>query len=72
MLIIWLTGANQAADRHSSRSWQVLIKWLIGPDQTSDRCCVGAFQSAEWAVVKRLTDTDPVVDKALNDQQSRK
>ena len=36
------------------------------------RGCVGAFQSAEWAVVKRLTDTDPVVDKALNDQQSRK
>ena len=34
--------------------------------------CVGAFQSAEWALVKRLTDTDLVVDQALNDQQSRK
>ena len=34
--------------------------------------CVGPFQYAEWAVVKRLTDTDPVVDQALNDQQSRK
>ena len=31
-----------------------------------------SFQSAEWAVVKRLTDTDPVVDQVLNDQQSRK
>ena len=34
--------------------------------------CVGAFQSAEWVVVKRLTDTDQVVDQSLNDQQSRK
>ena len=24
-------------------------------------------RDAEWAVVKRLTDTDPVVDQALND-----
>ena len=34
--------------------------------------CRGAFQSAEWAVVKQLTDTDQVVDEALNDQKSRK
>ena len=76
MLVNWLTGANQAADRHSSSSWQVLNKWLIGPDQTSDRClssgCVGAFQSAEWALVKWLTGTDQVDDQELNDQQSRK
>ena len=26
---------------------------------------IGAFQSAEWAVVKRLTDTDQVVDQAI-------
>ena len=41
-------------------------------DKNTGVGCVGAFQSAEWAVVKRLTDTDPVVDQALNDQQSRK
>ena len=34
--------------------------------------CVGAFQSTEWALVKRLTGTDEVVDQALNDQKSRK
>ena len=83
MLINWLTGANQAADRHSSSSWQVLIKWLIGPDQTLtgscqaaerhlSRGCVDAFQSADSALVKRLTGTDEVVDQALNDQKSRK
>ena len=83
MLINWLTGANQAADRHSSSSWQVLIKWLIGliklltgacqaAERHLTRGCVGAFQSAEWAVVKWLTGTDEVVDQALNDQQSRK
>ena len=33
---------------------------------------VGAFQSTEWALVKRLTGTDEVVDQALNDQKSRK
>ena len=36
------------------------------------RGCIGAFQSAEWALVKWLTGTDEVVDQALNDQQSRK
>ena len=54
----------------------MLITRLIGDDQVADRRlslgCIGSFQSAEWAVVKRLTDTDPVVDQALNDQQSRK
>ena len=54
----------------------MLLKKLIGADQAADRRlslgCVGASQSAEWAVVKWLTDTDPVVDQALNDQQSRK
>ena len=34
--------------------------------------CIGTFQSAEGALVKRLTGTDEVVDQALNDQQSRK
>ena len=33
---------------------------------------VGAFQSTEWALVKRLTGTDEVPDEALNDQKSRK
>ena len=54
----------------------MLIKRFTGACKAADRRlslgCVGAFQSAEWAVVKRLTDTDPVVDKALNDYQSRK
>ena len=36
------------------------------------RGCVGAFQSAERALVKCLTGTDEVVDQALNDQKSRK
>ena len=49
-----LTGADQPAESHLSRSG------------------VGAFQSAEWALVKWLTGTDEVVDQALNDQQSRK
>ena len=59
------------------------MKQLIIADQTAESTsqsagrhislgCVGAFQSAERAVVKRLTDTDQVVDQALNDQQSRK
>ena len=46
------------------------------PDQAAERHlgrgCVGAFQSAEWALVKWLTGTDEVVDQALNDQKSRK
>ena len=61
----------------------MLITWLIGtlqvtesPDQSAERLlgrgCVGAFQSAEWALVKWLTGTDEVVDQALNDQKSRK
>ena len=54
----------------------MLIKKLIGADQAADRRlslgCVGASQSAEWAVVKWLTGTDEVVDQALNDHQSRK
>ena len=54
----------------------MLIKPFAGACKAADRRlslgCVGAFQSAEWAVVKRLTDTDKVVDQALNDQQSRK
>ena len=33
--------------------------------------CIGAFQSAEWALVKGLTGNDVVVDQALNDYQSR-
>ena len=47
-----------------------------GNDQAAERHlsrdCVGALQSAEWALVKWLTGTDEVVDQALNDQQSRK
>ena len=54
----------------------MLIKRFTGACKVADRRlslgCVGAFQSSEWAVVKRLTDTDPVVDQPLNDQQSRK
>ena len=54
----------------------MLIKRFTGACKAADRHlslgCVGAFQSAEWAVVKRLTDTDQVVDQALNDKQSRK
>ena len=44
----------------------MLIKRFTGACKTADRRlslgCVGAFQSAEWAVVKRLTDTDQVVE----------
>ena len=54
----------------------MLIKQFTGACKEADRRlslgCVGAFQSAEWAVVKWLTDTDQVVDQALNDQKSRK
>ena len=54
----------------------MLIKRFTGACKAADRRlflgCVGAFQSAEWAVVKWLTGTDEVVDQALNDQQSRK
>ena len=54
----------------------MLIKRFTGACKAADRClslgCVGTFQSAEWIVVKRLTDTDQVVDQALNDQQNRK
>ena len=35
--------------------------------QSGHRPEVGAFQSAEWALVKGLTGTDLVVDQALND-----
>ena len=53
-----------------------MIKRLRVTCQAAERhlshSCVGAFQSAEWALVKCLTGTDAVVDKALNDQQSRK
>ena len=49
---------------------------LAGACQAAERHlsrgCVGAFQSAEWALVKWLTGTDEVLDQALNDQQSRK
>ena len=54
----------------------MLIKGFTGACKAADRRLwlgrVGAFQSAEWAVVKRLTDTDQVVEQALKDQQSRK
>ena len=49
---------------------------LTGAFQAAERHLsrgrVGAFQTAEWALVKLLTGTDEVVDQALNDQQSRK
>ena len=49
---------------------------LTGACQVAERHlsrgCAGAFQSAEWALVKWLTGTDEVLDQALNDQQSRK
>ena len=54
----------------------MLIKGFTGACKVADRHlsldCVGAFQCAEWAVVKQLTGTDEVVDQALNDKQSRK
>ena len=54
----------------------MLIKLLTGNFQAANLClsrgCIGAFQSAEWALVKWLTGTDEVVDQVLNDQQSRK
>ena len=54
----------------------MLIKRFTGACKAADRRlsldCIGAFLSVEWAVVKRLTDTYPVVDQALNDEQSRK
>ena len=54
----------------------MLIKRFTGACKAADRHlslgCTGSFQSAERAVVKRLTDTDQVVDQALNDQQGRK
>ena len=54
----------------------MLIKRFTGAYKAADRRlslgCIGAFQSAEWAVVKRLTDTDQVVDQAMNEQKSRK
>ena len=53
-----------------------MIKQLTGADQQTEghgsRGCVGAFQSAEWELVKSLTGTGEVVDQALNDQQGRK
>ena len=49
---------------------------LTGACQAAERHlsrgCIGAFQSAEWALFKWLTGTDEVLDQALNDQQSRK
>ena len=54
----------------------MLIKLLKGASLAAERYllrgCVGAFQSAEWVLVKWLTGTDEVVDQALNDQESRK
>ena len=53
-----------------------LIKLLTDACQAAEshlsRGSVGAFQSAEWALVKWLTGTDEVVYQALNEQQSRK
>ena len=76
MLIKGLTGADQLADRYYSSVRLALIKLLTGACQAAvrhlSRGCVGAFQSAEWALVKWLTGTDELVDQALNDQQSRK
>ena len=44
---------------------------VMGPDaMVFVFLCV--YQSAEWALVKRLTGTDLVVDQALNDHQSSK
>ena len=76
MLINWLTGADQHADRYLSSGKWALINLLTGACQDADSClslsCVGAFQLTEWAVVKLLTGTDQVVDQALNDKQSWK
>ena len=83
MLIKLLKGPDQAADRsdqladrYYSSGRLALIKLLTGACLAAEmhlsRGCVGAFNSAEWALVKWLTGTDEVVDQALNDQQSRK
>ena len=75
MLINWLRVADQLDDRYNSSGRLALIKLLTGVCQAAERHlshgCVGAFQSAEWALVKWLTGTE-VVDQALNDQQGRK
>ena len=46
----------------------MLIKLLTGACQAAERHlmhgCVGAFQSAEWAVVKWLTGTDEVAGRS--------
>ena len=68
MLVNWLTGANQVADRPD----QVADKASQVADRRLSRGCVCVYQSAEWALVKGLTGTDLVVDQALNDHQSRK
>ena len=55
----------------------MLINWLIGtlqvtesPDQVAERHlghgCVGAFQSAEWALVKWLIGPDQASDRCLS------
>ena len=75
LLIKWLTGANEVADRCWSTGSQVLIKLLRDASQVAgrrlSRGCVCVYQWAEWALVKGLTGTDLVVDQALNDYQSR-
>ena len=47
----------------------MLIKRFTGACKADDRRlslgCVGAFQSADWALVKWLTGTDEVVDAVL-------
>ena len=66
----------QLRDKCLSAARQAPIKLLTGAGLAAERHlsrgCVGAFQPAEWALVKWLTGTDEVVDQALNDQQSRK
>ena len=66
-MIVQLTGTDEAAGRHCLTGLQVLIKQLTGDFQAADWClshgCIGAFQSAEWAVVKQLTGTNQAADR---------
>ena len=47
LLIKWLTGANEVADRCWSTGWQVLIKLLTDASQVADRHWSGACMQSK-------------------------
>ena len=53
-----------------------MIKLLTGDFQAADWClslgCIGAFQSAEWAVVKQLTGTNQAADSCSCTEQTHR